>query len=70
VPKVSAEHKAGVRRRLVEAAGRVVMRVGADGVTTDGMNRRAASDTFATSFERVGNAARTLVAAGVLEPAR
>ena len=199
MPKVSAEHKAAVRRRLVEAAGQVVMRVGADGVTTraildeaglsagtlytyftskeellgvlavevfertgsemddgeagwadpaelldrlvaeavarpepepvlallrgrtapdgevhdaiarlngwvveryepiieagqragtiapdldagavvelldvifDGMNRRAASDTFATSFERVGNAARALVAAGVLEPAR
>lgn len=199
MPKVSAEHKAAVRRRLVEAAGQVVMRVGADGVTTraildeaglsagtlytyftskeellgvlavevfertgsemdddeagwanpaelldrlvaeavarpepepvlallrgrtapdgevhdaiarfngwvvdryepiveagqragtiapgldagavvelldvifDGMNRRAASDTFATSFERVGNAARALVAACVLEPAR
>jgi AcrR family transcriptional regulator len=38
-------------------------------VIFDGMNRRAASDTFATSFERVGNAARALVAATVLEPA-
>jgi len=38
-------------------------------VIFDGMNRRAASDTFATSFERVGNAARALMAATVLEPA-